>query len=443
MIKTVNLANQIRQQLPTELVEFMQTAGQVSTRLGQKLYLVGGAVRDMLLERTNLDLDLVAEVDAIELASEMAKIKHGKVIAHSRFSTAKIKWDKWSVDIATTRVETYEKPGSLPTVQCGGNIENDLIRRDFTINALAVYLDPRRFGELIDLYNGIDDLKRGYIRILHDNSFKDDATRIWRAVRYEQRLDFVIEHHTLELIKRDLPFLDSLTGDRVRHELELVLEEEKPEKGFLRAEELGLLSRISPHLTAGDWLARKMSKARSIMQPYCPPKELYLALLIYRLLPPELEDLLTYFKFPRAISQTLLDTLKLKSEMACLKEPGSTSSRIYHCLHQYSLNAILANLITSDSLSVRQRIELYLEKLRHIQPLLTGEDLINMGIESGPRIKETLDRLREAKLDGFISSRSEELEMVRTQITAKKVKVRSSKNGGNSHPRASHPTTHS
>jgi tRNA nucleotidyltransferase (CCA-adding enzyme) len=146
----MNLSEQIKKQLPLELVEFLQEAGSISDRLGSKTYLVGGAVRDLLLNRVNLDLDLVVEGDASKMAEELARIKNGKVIAHSRFNTAKIKWGKWVVDIASARSEGYARPGALPSVQ-PSEIKSDLIRRDFSINAMAIYLEPAKFGELIDL----------------------------------------------------------------------------------------------------------------------------------------------------------------------------------------------------------------------------------------------------------------------------------------------------
>jgi tRNA nucleotidyltransferase (CCA-adding enzyme) len=418
MIKNSNLGKQIKEQLPAELVEFTQSAGDTAARMGQKLYVVGGVVRDLLLERKNLDLDLVSEGDAIKLAQELAKLKRGRVIAHTRFNTAKIKWDKWSVDIATTRAESYEKSGSLPAVQCGGSIENDLVRRDFSINAMAVHLDPPRYGELIDLYRGREDLEKGHIRVLHDYSFRDDATRIWRAVRYEQRLDFKIERHTLDLLKRDVIYLDAISGDRIRHELELVLEEERPEKALLRADELGLLARMCPAMEANDWLAKLFVKARGMTQPYCPPAELYLAFLVYRLTPPALKDWMTYLKFPRIVAQTLLETLDLKKELSCLADPQMAPSRIYRCLHQYNQVAILANLMASGRPLVRRRVELYLNKLRHIQPALTGDELIDMGMAAGPRVKVALELLREARLDGKVSTREDELKLIKTADTA-------------------------
>lgn len=412
MKTAVNVADRIKQQLPPELATFLQEAGETADHLGQRLYLVGGVVRDLLLHRTNVDLDLVAEGDAIKLAEELARLRKGRVIAHSRFNTAKVQWGKWTVDTACARAEGYEKPGALPNIQpC--DIQSDLIRRDFTVNAMAVYLVPARYGELIDVYGGQADLAAKQIRILHDNTFRDDATRIWRAARYEQRLDFKIEPHTLGLIKRDVAYLETITGDRIRHELELCLEEDKPEKALLRAGELGVLARIHPPLRADDWLARRLARARGMLQPYCPPAELYLAFLVYRLTPAELAELAKSLNFSRPVVRDLEDTLALQEELPGLREPDLPPSRIYHALRRFSHSAILANLLATDMPLVRQRIELYLEKLSHVQPALTGEELKEMGLAAGPGIKKTLELLREAHLDGKVKTREEELELIR------------------------------
>jgi len=154
MAEITNLSSEIEKQLPVELVEFMQRAGLVAAGQGQSLYLVGGVVRDLLLKRANLDLDLVAEDDAINLAQRLVSIIEGKMITHPRFNTAKLQWGKWSVDIVTARSETYDKPGALPTVK-PGSLANDLFRRDFTINTMAIELVPSRWGKLIDLYRGL------------------------------------------------------------------------------------------------------------------------------------------------------------------------------------------------------------------------------------------------------------------------------------------------
>jgi tRNA nucleotidyltransferase (CCA-adding enzyme) len=411
MINTNDISQLITGHLPAELTDFLHLAGKTAAGLQQKLYLVGGVVRDLLLERPNLDLDLVAEGDAITLARELARLKNGKVIAHSRFNTAKIRWERWSVDIATARSEGYTKPGALPEVK-PSDIRSDLIRRDFSINAMAAYLDPARFGELIDLYHGRQDLQQKTIRVLHDKSFQDDATRLWRAVRYEQRLDFHIELTTLELMACGLDYLNTINGDRIRHELELCLEEERPEKVLLRADELGILRKMRPALHADRWLVRKIARARGMLQPYSPPEDIYLAFLVYHLNRAELTELISYLKLPRTSARSLEETLELKEALPALAEEHVTSGRIYHLLHPYSQTAILANLLSTESAVVRQHIELYLNNLRHIQPALTGEDLLESGLAPGRRIKETLEMLQEARLDGKVGTRQEELELV-------------------------------
>jgi len=390
----------------------MRTAGEVASRGGQELYLVGGVVRDLLLGRTNFDLDLVVEGDAINLAQQLTQIKSGKIIIHPRFNTAKIKWDNWSVDLATARSETYVKPGALPKVE-PGSINDDLLHRDFTVNTMAVYLVPSRYGELIDLYRGRSDLEHKLIRVLHEKSFIDDATRIWRGLRYEQRLNFQLEPTTLELLKRDIPMLDTISGDRVRHELELILDEECPEKILRRAEELGVLAQLHSALQGDGWLAEKFQQARQLSSPDLPPVGLYLALLTYSLSSEENEHLISRLRLSKSIAQIIRDTTSIKAKLQSLADPKLTPSRIYRLLHGYSPLAITANSLASDSPVARQNVQLFLDKLRYIKPALTGDDLKGMGIAAGPRIKEILNLLHEARLDGRVTNKQGEEGLVK------------------------------
>lgn len=412
MPEIMNLTSKIEKQLPAELVSFMKLAGEVAQSQGKSLYLVGGVVRDLLLGQANLDLDLVVEGNAIELAHQLVRINPGKITTHPRFNTAKLQWDKWSIDLATARLETYDKPGALPRVK-PGSINSDLFRRDFTINALAVYLVPSRYGELIDLHGGKNDLGNKLIRILHEKSFTDDATRIWRGLRYEQRLNFQLEPATLELLKRDIPMLDTISGDRIRHELELILREKCPEKIIRRAEELGVLAKLDPALKGNGWLAEKFGQARQLSSPDSPPVGLYLALLAYPLTSEENERLTSYLRLPKSTAQIIRDTASIKANLPSLANPELAPSRIYCLLHGYSPLAITANSLASDSAVVRQHIQLFLDKLRYVKPTLTGNDLQKMGIVAGPRIKEILELLHEARLDGKITSKGEEEELVR------------------------------
>jgi len=415
MPEIINLSSEIKRQLPAELADFLQQAGEVAASQAQRLYLVGGVVRDLLLERTNLDLDLVIEGDAIKLAQHLADITRGKITTHPRFNTAKLKWNKWSVDFATARSETYERPGALPKVKPGA-LASDLFRRDSTINSMAIELIPSRYGQLIDLYGGMNDLEHRLIRILHEKSFIDDATRIWRSLRYEQRLDFQLEPDTLRLLKRDLPMLDTISGDRIRHELELVLKEELPEKALRRADELGVLAWLHPALKGDGWLAEKFEQARQISSPNPPPVGLYLALLAYRLTNEESEKLISHLRFSKLLTQTLRDSGGLKARLNSLVDPGLAPSRIYNLLHDYSPMAITANSLAADSPVTSQHIQLFLSKLRYIKPALTGNDLQRMGIPPGPRIKEILQRLHEARLDGKGVDKKVEEELVRGDL---------------------------
>jgi tRNA nucleotidyltransferase (CCA-adding enzyme) len=410
--ESVNLAQEMEEQIPHDLLEFILKAGGLAQKQQQRLYLVGGAVRDLLLERCTLDIDLVVEGDAIKMAQEMAPINQSKVTHHSRFGTAKLQWRNRSADIATARAETYARPGALPTVK-PGTITEDLARRDFTVNAMAIELNPQHFGELIDLHGGQRDIDKRLIRVLHEKSFIDDATRIWRALRYEQRLDFNIEPATLTLIKRDIDRLDAISGDRIRHELELILKEEMPEKALRRAGELGVLSKIHPSLMGDDWLAETFATACERCVSGIPHPHLYLALLFYRLTVQDIEKVIAYLHFPKAAAQVLRDTAAIKSSIIELSAPGSAPSLIYELLHGYSLLAIEANTLGAGSETAAEHIELYLNVLRHVNPTLTGEDLLKLGIPQGPKIKEFLKRLREARLDGKINSKKDEEEMVK------------------------------
>ena len=411
----INLAKQLNEQLPADIISFIKQAGDIAEKQQQRLYLVGGVVRDMLLESRNTDLDLVIEGDAVKLAKEIADLKKAKVTAHTRFGTANLKWASRSIDFVSARAETYARPGALPTVRPGA-IRDDLARRDFTINAMAIEVNPRHYGEVIDPFFGRQDLDKKLIRVLHEKSFIDDATRIWRAIRYEQRLEFKIEPVTLQLIKRDIKMLETISGDRVRHELELILKEEMPEKAILRAAGLGVLAKLHPALKADDWLAETFVTAREKAMPEPAQLQLYLALLCYRLNDGELEQLIKYLRLTKETARVLQDTLAIKTNLKDLAVPGLAPSVIYRLLHGYNLTSYIANSIGADSETAAEHIELYLNVLRHVKPALSGEDLEKLGIPRGPKIKEVLQKLREARLDGKINSKKGEEDIVRGWI---------------------------
>ncbi|GAF72523.1 unnamed protein product [marine sediment metagenome] len=407
-----NLSSQLEEYLPQQILKLVRDAGEKASELGQKVYLVGGAVRDLFLGRANFDFDLVVEGDAIRLAQELAKHSRAKLTVHPRFGTAKLSYSNFSLDLATARRETYSQPGALPTVQ-PGSLTDDLCRRDFSINAMAVCLAPQRFGELVDLYNGKDDLDNQLIRILHPNSFIDDATRILRGLRYEQRLGFRLEPKSAELLRRDAAMLDTISGDRIRHELELILKEDHPERVLRRADELGVMNKLHPSLKGNGWLSEKFDQARRLLKR-TSPSPLYLCLLIYNLTNKENEQFLSRLNFPKRLALAMRHTLQLKTQLHSLANPQLKPSDIYRSLHGYTPHAIQANALASESPAVSRHLQLYLTKLRYVKPLLNGGDLQRMGFPSGPQLGKLLDALHEARLNGEVRTREEEEKLVVT-----------------------------
>jgi tRNA nucleotidyltransferase (CCA-adding enzyme) len=405
-----NLSSQLGKYLLPPVLALVKIAGREASELGQELYLVGGVVRDLFLGRANFDFDLVVEGEAIKLARKMTKDSQAKLTVHSRFGTAKLNYPGFSLDLATARSETYSKPGALPTVK-PGSLKDDLIRRDFSINAMALHLNPQRFGELIDLHHGKDDLERRLIRILHPKSFIDDATRILRAIRYEQRLSFKLESETEKLLRHDVAMLDTISGDRVRHELELILKEDEPERAIRRAEELGALSQLHPSLKGNCWLSEMFTKARQV-DIRGSLLIVYLCLLIYNLTEKANEQFISRLNFPKNSAQAMRHTLQLKAQLHNLANPKLKPSEIYQLLQGYSAPAIQANALASEYPTASQHLHLYLTKLRYVKPILNGEDLKKMGIPAGPKIGDILSSLHKARLNGEVRTRKEEEKFV-------------------------------
>jgi tRNA nucleotidyltransferase (CCA-adding enzyme) len=405
-----NLSSQLEKYLPQPVLALAKIAGREASELGLGLYIVGGVVRDLFLGRANFDFDLVVEGDAIKLARRLAKGSQAKLTVHSHFGTAKLNYPDFSLDLATARNETYSKPGALPTVKLG-SLKDDLIRRDFSINAMALNLNPQSFGELIDLYNGKDDLDNRLIRILHPNSFIDDATRILRAIRYEQRLGFRLEAETEKLLRRDVNMLTTISGDRTRHELELILKEDKPELDLRRAGELGVLHQLHPSLKGNGWFVQKFEQVRQSYKRASLP-QLYLCLLIYNLTEKENEEFISHLNFPKTSAQAMCHTLQLKAKLHSLANPQLKPSDIYQSLHSYTTTAIQANALASELPIASQHLQLYLAKLRYVKTLLSGEDLKRLGTPAGPKIGEILSALHKARLNGKVRTRKEEKEFV-------------------------------
>ncbi|MBC8248220.1 MAG: CBS domain-containing protein [Anaerolineales bacterium] len=446
--RKAEIAQLIEDALPAPLLELIQKASQTAAQMGFSLYVVGGFVRDLLLGIPTLDLDLVVEGDAIALARRLQKSVGGRVTSHVRFGTAKLILDEQApltgqafpvsyLDFVTARTEFYEHPTALPQVE-RSSIKQDLHRRDFTINTLAVCLDPDRYGELLDFYGGEQDLKRGLIRVLHSLSFVEDPTRMLRAARLEQRLGFRLEERTEELIGNALGLLDRTTGERIRHELCLILEEEAPEEALCRLDELGVLAQIHPGLRGGDWLRERFRRLRALLTgrestiwsggqvvlgqvapPTIRPSDhltiLYLALLTYRLSALDLESLVKRLKIASEDATLLRQVNVLRSLTGELAEERQASA-IYRLLEHYPGPAIFLLWLATDSELVRERLELHYGTLRFVEPEIDGEYLKAMGLKPSPLFGHILSALRDACLDGKVSSLEEEEAFVEERL---------------------------
>jgi len=409
-----NVINQMEQYLSPESLRLIQKAGALAAEKRLGIYLVGGVVRDVLLGRANSDLDLVVEGNAVGLAESLAGEVGGRLVVHRRFGTAKIRTGNLTIDLAMARAETYARPGALPSVR-PGSIQDDLARRDFTVNAMALRLDPTSFGKLVDPFDGQQDLESKLIRILHDRSFIDDATRMLRAVRYEQRFAFRLEATTEKLLRQNVAMLGTISSDRIRHELELILKEERPEKALKRAGDLGLLGEVHPALKGNGWLEKRFVKAREVASP--PTPTLYFALLTYPIGVRDCEDLIARLKMPGTVSRVILDTARLRGQMPLLDAPDLPPSAICGSLQEYSPTSVLACAIVADSALFQERMDLYLTRWRHVRTALDGSALQKLGVPSGPRLGRMLKALYRAKLDGKIGTREDETELVQRWLS--------------------------
>ena len=405
------LINSLINRIPWELSSLIQDITTQANQQHMNIYLVGGIVRDLILDRPNHDIDLVLEGEAVKFARGLHPDKSLSAVFHNRFGTVKFKFKNFHIDIASARKEVYSKPGALPDVTLG-TIEEDLFRRDFTINSMALLLSFDDNAVLIDPFAGLVDLESRVIRVLHDNSFKDDATRMFRAIRYEQRLNFSIESNTLALIQRDIDMVDTISKDRIRNELLLFFDEDYPEKCISRSDELGLLRKVHPHLKYERWLSDVYKKARKQFKTAQLP-HIYLYLLVYNLNIEQLESFLNIYNFTRQQVIKMRQIISLKNELEMLSHTEQDNWSIFSILRKYELPVIQVNKLASGNDNAVKAIDLYLNKLRYIRPQLSGEDLIAIGIPQGEQIGKVLNRLYIARINGKIASREEEMELAR------------------------------
>jgi tRNA nucleotidyltransferase (CCA-adding enzyme) len=404
-------AEQLRAALAASDWQVLCKVADLAARLNMSLYIVGGPVRDCLLQRQVSDLDLTTEDDAITLARIAARELGGTWKQFDRFGTAKLELPGRAspIDLATTRTETYAYPGALPDVT-RGTIQTDLIRRDFTINAMAIRLDGEQRGQLIDLHSGKPDLHSGVLRVLHARSFLDDPTRLFRGARFAQRFGFITADDTRQLIPTALPVIDQLSGDRIRREFEIIFEETQPLAPLLLLRAWGVLSRVDPELTVDAWV-------RDRFEPCSTPYDRLScwAWLTCRSSSSSLTRLCQRVNLSR---DDTLDLEQIKSLWDAQETLGDFTrrSQVYHYLSDYRERALQIALTVIEHERAHANVMLYLNELREVKLAVDGTRLQQLGLMPGPLIGQVLAELRDAVLDGAIDTPQQQEDFVKRFI---------------------------
>ncbi len=414
------------EQLPGYIYQLLGYIGETGERLGYPVFVVGGFVRDLLIGRPNLDVDVVVEGDGIVFAHAFAEARDGKVKHHKRFGTAVVTLpDGFKVDVATARSEVYDHPGALPSVE-PSSIRDDLRRRDFTINAMAIVLNEPRFGELVDFFGGRSDLENGWVRILHNLSFADDPTRIFRAIRFEQRHGFSLEPRTEKLLEEAVAgdFLRTITRQRVRNEILLILREKEPVPTIRRMERFHLTEYIHPRIRVSDDLVELFHRTGDTLEWWNSTSAhneaeaalLNLMALMDQLNAAEAEDASKRLVLRRKYNEALkASKMLLPNIVRRLCQVKDTPSEIYKALRGLPLEVLLFAMAKIHEM--RDNILYYLTEARNIDPLVDGNDLRRLGYPEGPIYTQILESTFAAQLDGFIADRDEAIEFVKSRWT--------------------------
>ncbi len=393
----------------------LQEIGMFGEETAQPAYVVGGFVRDLLIGRENLDIDIVIEGDAVDFAGQLAKVWKGQVHTHHQFKTAVItRLDGLKLDFVSARSETYPSPGALPSVEYGTIVE-DLLRRDFSINALAIQLLPDTFGELVDCTDGLRDLRAGHIRTLHEQSFVDDPTRIFRAIRYEGRYNFQItagdQKRILDTIEQGV--LNLISGQRIRNEIDHILSEEAAPQMINRMCEFDLLGAIHPSWKVPpdfDILWTVADQAIEWASISLPNESINTGAMLWMTLltsPDTVEAVSSRLALENQLYAKLNAQTQLEHDLKALSA-FSKPSEVYQLLNPYPPEPLAFGMMRSNQPDWRvEKIEDHLTHLMRVQPLVTGEDLIQRGLKPSRAFSDLLWKAFAAQLNGQVSTAQE------------------------------------
>jgi tRNA nucleotidyltransferase (CCA-adding enzyme) len=419
-----NLSSWLKERFPANVYSLLKLAGEVSEELGFNAYLVGGSVRDLLRSEENLDIDVVIEGDGISFAKIFGERLHAKVRTHQKFGTAQIFINGTKLDVATARTEYYESPGALPKVETS-SIKKDLYRRDFTINTLAVKLNPKDFGLLMDFFGGQRDLREKTLRVLHNLSFVEDPTRAFRAVRFSERFGFKIGKHTENLIRStiEMNLFEKLSGPRLYEELLLSFQETEPIKTLKRLSDFGLLKVIHPRLIFTEELEATLKSLQEtlswfnllFLEEKTDRGILYLMALFSELKEEEVKHVLERLTPPPRATGIILKGLSQARDIL-RRLPFDNPVETYTLLNSLNLETVLFIMALSKDRRKQKVISHYLTELRNTRTILTGKDLKKMGIPPGPLYSKILKELLEEKLRGRLKLLEDEERFVKSRI---------------------------
>lgn len=425
-----NVRRLMEERLPAKVLEVLQHAGQLGDQLGYQVYVVGGIVRDLLLRSNeNLDMDIVVEGDGIEFAKAFAKQQQARVKIHRKFCTAVMVFaDGLKIDVVTARTEHYEYPAAMPIIKLG-SLRLDLYRRDFTINALAIKLNTRSFGKVFDYFGGQRDLKEKIIRVLHSLSFVEDPTRVFRALRFEQRFQCRIGNFALNLIKNAVKkgFISKLSGKRVFNELIAIFNEPNPSKILERMHELHVLTEIHPSLTSIEDIRRIFRGIRAVLAWYellyrsetVENWVIYFLGMVAQLNDEQVKELCASLMIPGKVMEKISVARRgyhLIERPLSSKPEQLKNSDIYQVFHPLPMEAILFWMAKSEYELVKKSASLYFSKLCDAQIALTGKDLLQLGVRPGPIFHDILRDVLSAKLNGEIATKEQELDFAKQKI---------------------------
>jgi len=423
VMRKKNVKTLLKERLPRKIIKLLKDFGRTADMLGYNVYLVGGLVRDVFLKRENLDVDIVVEGDGIKFAHEFAEHYGGRVRSHRKFRTAVlILPDGFKVDVATARMEYYESPGAPPIVRTS-SLKLDLFRRDFTINTLAIKLNQRHYGTLIDYFGALNDLKEKVIRVLHNLSFVEDPTRVFRAIRFEQRFGFRIGKLTLSLMKNAVRIncFKDVSTRRLFQELNLILREEDPIRAIERMNEFDLLQYISPEIRLTPELQGLLEEIKKVVawysllfleEPFEPWKVYWHGLTAFI-------DLKTLKTLGERVGKEDIDARQMISQreraamlLESLNRFDGDNYQLYTLLNPYDTETLLYYLAKARAQKVRRLISGYFTRLKGTRVELKGKDLMDMGFKPGLIFKDIFEELLKARLNNLVKTREDEKKFV-------------------------------